>query len=177
MAKKVARTSKNPLEGENRPPPSPAQIAALAICARYGNKPDELLEILHDVQHQLGYVPEETLPVIARALNRSRAEVYGVVTFYHDFKRHPIGKHVVKICRAESCQAVGTDELCRHAEQSLNTRLGGTTGDGSITIEQVFCLGNCALSPAVMVDEKLYGMVDPKRFDEIVAGLNKEAAE
>ena len=121
MAKKVARTSKNPPEGEI-PPPSPAKVAALAICERYGNRPDELLEILHDVQHQLGYVPEETLPVIARALNRSRAEVYGVVTFYHDFKRHPIGKHVVKICRAESCQAVGTDELCRHAEQSLENK-------------------------------------------------------
>ncbi|HXE01901.1 MAG TPA: NAD(P)H-dependent oxidoreductase subunit E [Hyphomicrobium sp.] len=176
MAKKVARPNKKPPEAESRPP-TPAEIAALATCERYGNKADELLEILHDLQHQLGHIPEETLPIIGRALNRSRAEVHGVVTFYHDFKRHPIGKHVVKICRAESCQAVGTDELCRHAEQSLNTRLGGTTGDGSITIEQVFCLGNCALSPAVMVDEKLYGMVDPKRFDEIVAGLNKEAAE
>lgn len=176
MAKKVARTPKNQPEGDSKPP-SPAQVAALATCERYGNKPDELLEILHDLQQQLGFIPEETLPVIARALNRSRAEVHGVVTFYHDFKRHPIGKHLVKICRAESCQAVGTDELCRHAEQSLKTNLGGTTGDGAVTIEQVFCLGNCALSPAVMVDEKLYGMVDAKRFDEIIASLNTEAAE
>src|SRR6185295_12880567 len=126
MAKKVARPNKKPPEAESRPP-TPAEIAALATCERYGNKADELLEILHDLQHQLGHIPEETLPIIGRALNRSRAEVHGVVTFYHDFKRHPIGKHVVKICRAESCQAVGTDELCRHAEQSLNTRLGCTT--------------------------------------------------
>jgi len=176
MAKKVARTPANAREDES-PVPSPAEVAALAACARHGNKPDELLEILHDLQHQLGYVPEVTLPVIARALNRSRAEVYGVVTFYHDFKRHPVGRHVVKICRAEACQAMGTDKLCSHAERSLKTKLGGTTADGAVTIEQAFCLGNCALSPAVMVGEKLYGMVDPKRFDEIIASLNKEAAE
>jgi formate dehydrogenase subunit gamma len=176
MAKKVARTPANAREDES-PVPSPAEVAALAACARHGNKPDELLEILHDLQHQLGYVPEVTLPVIARALNRSRAEVYGVVTFYHDFKRHPVGRHVVKICRAEACQAMGTDKLCTHAERSLKTKLGGTTADGAVTIEQAFCLGNCALSPAVMVGEKLYGMVDAKRFDEIIASLKKEAAE
>jgi formate dehydrogenase subunit gamma len=176
MAKKVARTSANVRGGES-PAPTPAEVAALAACARHGNKPDELLEILHDLQHQLGHVPEATLPVIARALNLSRAEVYGVVTFYHDFKRHPVGKHVIKICRAEACQAMGTEQLCRHAEQSLKTKMGSTTPDGAVTIEQVFCLGNCALSPAVMVGETLYGMVDPKRFDEIIASLYKEAAE
>ncbi|MBS0239744.1 MAG: NAD(P)H-dependent oxidoreductase subunit E [Proteobacteria bacterium] len=159
------------------PAPTPAEVAALASCARHGNKPDELLEIFHDLQHQLGYVPDATLPVIARALNRSRAEIYGVLTFYHEFKRHPVGKHVVKICRAEACQSMGTDALCQHAEQSLCTPLGGTTADGMVTIEQVFCLGNCALSPAIMVGEKLYGKVDPKRFDEIIGGLEKEAAE
>lgn len=156
---------------------TPAEISAVAICARYGNKPDELLEIFHTMQHELGYVPEATLPAIARALNRSRAEIYGVLTFYHDFHRHPVGKHVVKICRAEACQSMGTDELCRHAEQSLNIPLGGTTANSSVTIEQVFCLGNCALSPAIMVGEKLYGRVDAGRFDEIIAGLEKEAAE
>jgi formate dehydrogenase subunit gamma len=153
------------------------QIAAVAICARHGNKPDELLEIFHELQHELGYVPEETLPVIAKVLNRSRAEIYGVLTFYHEFHRHPVGKHVVKICRAEACQAMGTDALCQHAESKLNVPLGGTTADGVVTIEQVFCLGNCALSPAVMVGQKLYGKVDPQRFDEIIAGLEKETAE
>lgn len=176
MAKKTTRSSAGPREPEG-PPPTPAEVAALAVCARHGNKPDELLEILHDLQHQLGYIPEATLPVIARALNLSRAEVHGVVTFYHDFKRHPIGRHLVKICRAEACQAMGTDDLCRHAESSLKTKLGGTSPDGSVTIEQVFCLGNCALSPAVMVGEKLYGRVDPQRFDEIIADLDKVAAE
>jgi formate dehydrogenase subunit gamma len=156
---------------------TPAEVAALAICAQHGNRPDELLEIFHELQHELGYVPQETLPVIARALNRSRAEIYGVVSFYHDFKRHPVGKHIIKICRAEACQSMGTAALCANAEKSLNTPLGGTTADGSVTIEQVFCLGNCALSPAVMVGEKLYGKVDAQRFDEIIAGLEKEAAE
>lgn len=176
MAKKADKRNGSPT-AQTMPAPTPAEVAALAVCAGHGNKPDELLEIFHELQHQLGYIPEATLPVIARALNRSRAEVYGVLTFYHEFKRHPVGKHVVKICRAEACQSMGTETLCQHAEQSLRTKLGGTTSDGSITIEQVFCLGNCALSPAIMVGEKLYGKVDPKRFDEIIGALDKEAAE
>jgi len=176
MAKKVAGTTAKGT-GREGAAPTPAEVAAIAACSRHDNKPDELLEILHELQHDLGYVPDSTLPVIAHALNRSRAEIYGVVTFYHDFKRHPVGRHVIKICRAEACQSMGTDNLCRHAEQSLKTPLGGTTSDGVITIEQVFCLGNCALSPAIMVGERLYGKVDPKRFDEIVADLQKEAAE
>jgi formate dehydrogenase subunit gamma len=176
MAKKAGKQP-NGSRADHSPAPTPGEIAALAACARHGNKPDELLEIFHDLQHQLGYVPDATLPVIAKALNRSRAEIYGVLTFYHEFKRHPVGKHVVKICRAEACQSMGTDALCQHAERSLRTPLGGTTADGMITIEQVFCLGNCALSPAIMIGEKLYGKVDPKRFDEIIGGLEKEAAE
>lgn len=176
MAKKAGKQA-NGSRADQSPAPTPVEVAALAACARHGNKPDELLEIFHDLQHQLGYVPDPTLPVIATALNRSRAEIYGVLTFYHEFKRHPVGKHVVKICRAEACQAMGTEKLCQHAEHSLHTRLGGTTADGSITIEQVFCLGNCALSPAIMIGEKLYGKVDPKRFDEIIGSLAKEAAE
>ena len=115
--------------------------------------------------------------MIANALNLSRAEVHGVVTFYHDFKREPQGRHVIKICRAEACQAMGTNKLCEHAEKSLKTSMGHTTADGSVTIEQVFCLGNCALSPAIMIGERLYGKVDPKRFDEIIASLTNEAAQ
>jgi formate dehydrogenase subunit gamma len=176
MAKKAANKS-NGAPTARSPAPTPAEVAALAVCARHGNRPDELLEIFHELQHHLGYVPDATLPVIASALNRSRAEIYGVLTFYHEFKRHPVGRHVVKICRAEACQSMGTDALCQHAESSLRTKLGGTTADGSITIEQVFCLGNCALSPAIMIGEKLYGKVDPKRFDEIIGSLQKEAAE
>lgn len=176
MAKK-AGNKPNGSTTADKQPAAPEEVAALSICARHGNRPDELLEIFHELQHHLGYVPDATLPVIATALNRSRAEIYGVLTFYHEYKRQPAGKHVVKICRAEACQAMGTDALCRHAENALKTKLGGTTADGTITIEQVFCLGNCALSPAVMVGEKLYGKVDPKRFDEIIGALEKEAAE
>jgi formate dehydrogenase subunit gamma len=173
MAKKSAKPSPS---HEARAPSSAADIAALAVCAAHGNKPDELLEILHALQHRLGYVPEPVLPVIANALNLSRAEVHGVVTFYHDFRRQPAGAHVIKICRAEACQAMGTDTLCRHAEKSLQTEMGGTSKDGKVTIEQVFCLGNCALSPAILIGDKLYGKVDAKRFDEIVANLGKETA-
>ena len=155
---------------------SPVEVKALAVCAAHGNKPDELLEILHGLQHDIGYVPETALPVIANALNLSRAEVHGVVTFYHDFKREPQGRHTIKICRAEACQAMGTDHLCRHAVTSLKTEMGSTSKDGKYTIEQVFCLGNCALSPAILIGDKLYGKVDPKRFDEIVADLGQETA-
>ena len=176
MAKKAGKQP-NGSRADQPQVQTPAEVAAIAVCARHGNKPDELLEIFHELQHQLGYVPDATLPVIASALNRSRAEIYGVLTFYHEFKRHPVGKHVVKICRAEACQSMGTDALCQHAEKSLRTKLGDTTADGSVTIEQVFCLGNCALSPAIMVGEKLYGKVDPKRFDQIIGALDKEAAE
>lgn len=156
---------------------SAADVKALSICAAHGNLPSELMEILHDLQHALGHVPESTLPVIANALNLSRAEVHGVVTFYHDFKRAPGGQHTIKVCRAEACQSMGTDHLCHHAEKTLNTKLGGTSPDGKVSLEQVFCLGNCALSPAVLVGDKLYGKVDTKRFDEIVANLGKETAQ
>ncbi len=173
MSKKL---NSPPASTQVKAPANPAGMIALAACAAHGNKPDELLEILHAVQHQLGYVPESTLPVISNALNLSRAEVHGVVTFYHDFKREPQGRHTIKICRAEACQAMGTDKLCDHAEKKLGTEMGGTSKDGKYTVEAVYCLGNCALSPAVMIGDDLYGKVDPKRFDEIVASLGKEVA-
>lgn len=160
------------------PPASPApavEAHAIAICAAHANKPDELLEIMHDIQHELGHVPESVLPVLATALNLSRAEVYGVVTFYHDFHRHPVGKHVIKICRAEACQAMGTEALCDHAQKTL-AKFGSTSTDGKFTIEAAYCLGNCALSPAMMIGETLYGKVDATRFDAIVGKLAKETA-
>ncbi len=173
MAKKP---NSPPASAQVKAPANPADMKALAVCAAHGNKPDELLEILHAVQHELGHVPESTLPVIASALNLSRAEVHGVVTFYHDFKREPQGRHTIKICRAEACQAMGTDKLCEHAEKKLGAEMGSTSNDGKYTVEAVYCLGNCALSPAVMIGDELYGKVDPKRFDEIVASLGKEVA-
>jgi formate dehydrogenase subunit gamma len=174
MAKKAAKTPKS---DEPAKPVSPADAAALAVCAEHGNKPDELLEIFHTLQHRLGFIPDSTLPMIANALNLSRAEVYGVLTFYHDFRREPAGRHVIKICRAEACQAMGTDRLCRHAEQKLGVSMGETSGNGAYTLEPVYCLGNCALSPAILIGDRLYGKVDESRFDRIVDGLNKEAAE
>lgn len=167
-----AREPDNPVA-----PPGPAEIAALAVCARHGNKPDELLEIFHELQEQLGFIPEATKPVIAKALNLSRAEVHGVMSFYHDFRSAPAGRHVIKICRAESCQAMGTDQLCEHAEKKLGVAFGETTNDRSFTLEPVYCLGNCALSPAMLIGNRLFGKVDAKRFDAIVASLNREPAE
>jgi len=156
--------------------PPQTEEKARAICEAHGNRPDELLEIFHAVQADLGFLPEQALPVIAEALNLSRAEVYGVLSFYHDFRREPPGRHIVKICRAEACQALNTEEVCRHAEQRLGTRFGETSPDGEFTLQAVYCLGNCALSPAMMIDGDLFGCVDKKRFDAIIADLDKEAA-
>ena len=143
--------------------------AAREIALRYGNKPDALLEILHDLQEELGFVPEAALPALAKALNLSRAEVHGVVTFYHDFRREPAGRHVIKVCRAEACQSMKGNELAQMIERYLNVKLGQTTADGAITVEAVYCLGNCALSPAIMVDDKLVGRIDAAKFEKIVA--------
>jgi formate dehydrogenase subunit gamma len=143
--------------------------AAREIALRYGNRPDALLEILHDLQEHLGFIPEAALPALAKALNLSRAEVHGVVTFYHDYRREPAGRHVIKVCRAEACQSMGANELVAMIERFLKVKLGQTTADGAITLEAAYCLGNCALSPAVMVDDKLVGRVDAKKFETIVA--------
>ena len=143
--------------------------AAREIALRYGNRPDALLEILHDLQEELGFVPEAALPALAKSLNLSRAEVHGVVTFYHDYRREPAGRHVIKVCRAEACQSMRGNELVSMIERYLQVKLGQTTADGAITVEAVYCLGNCALSPAVMVDDKLVGRVDAKKFETIVA--------
>jgi formate dehydrogenase subunit gamma len=146
-------------------------VAATAIALRHGNKPDALIEILHDLQADLGFIPDAALPVLAKALNLSRAEVHGVVTFYHDFHRKPAGRHVIKVCRAEACQSMGADALAATIRKSLKVAFGETTLDGAITVEAVYCLGNCALSPAVMVDDRLVGRVDEAKFNRIVAEL------
>jgi len=158
-------------------PSAGSETLARTICAAHDNRPDELLEIFHELQHELGYVPEETLPVIANALNRSRAEIYGVLTFYHEFRRTPGGRHTIKICRAEACQAMHTQQLCHHAEEKLRVKFGETTADGQFNLEAVYCLGNCALSPAVMIDNELYGCVDKERFDSIIADFDRGAAQ
>lgn len=134
-------------------------------------RPGPLLLILHRIQDTFGYIARESVPTIASMLSLSRAEVHGVISFYHDFRMEPRGRNLVKVCRAESCQAMGANALAEHACERLRVNFGETTTDGAFTLEPVYCLGNCACSPAVMVNDVLYGRVDAKRFDEIVGSV------
>ena len=139
--------------------------AVLAVTARLKDQPGALLPILHGVQQALGHVPEGAVGLIARELNLSRAEVHGVVSFYHFFRTRPGGRQVIYLCRAESCQAMGAVALEAHVKQRLGVDFHETTADGAFTLEPVYCLGNCACSPALLVDEELHGRVTPARFD------------
>src|SRR5215470_14017374 len=130
--------------------------------------PGALLPVLHALQDEFGYIDKSAVPLVAEALNISHAEVHGVITFYHDFRYTPPGKHVLKMCRAESCQAMGCEGMIRHVENRLGTKLGGTTDDRLFSLEPVYCLGNCALSPAVMLDGKLYGRVSSDVADSLI---------
>ena len=145
------------------------QIAEI-LTAHQGRE-GAMLPILHDIQAAFGHVPQSCLPQIAKALNISKAEVHGVVSFYHDFREVPAGAHIVKLCRAEACQAVGADRIAAHARASLGVDWHGTTSDGRVTLEPVFCLGLCACGPAAMVDGRLIGRVDEARLDGLLAGV------
>lgn len=149
---------------------APADLSAqvAAICAAHLGREGPMLPILHDVQHAFGHVPEAALPVIALALNVTTAEVHGVVSFYHDFREAPAGRHVVKICRAEACQAMGANDLADAAKARLGVDWHGTTTDGSVTLEPVYCLGLCACGPAALVDGVVVGRVDKARLDAIL---------
>ena len=140
----------------------------LAIVARHQGRPGPLIEILHDVQRSLGCVPAEAVPILAGALNLSRAEVHGVVTFYHHFHSAPHGRRVLRLCQAEACQSMNAAALAKHAQQSLGIGFGETTADGAITLEAVYCLGLCACSPAAILDEEVHGRVTPARLDELL---------
>jgi formate dehydrogenase subunit gamma len=133
--------------------------------------PGATLPMLHALQDRFGYVDPAAIPLIANALNLSRAEIHGVATFYHYFRHEPPGAHVIELCRAEACQSMGCRDLETHAETRLGIAMGETRQDGRATLQPVYCLGNCALSPAVMIDGKLHGRVDAKRFDALVAAL------
>jgi formate dehydrogenase subunit gamma len=146
-----------------------AQVAE--ILADHAGREGPLLPILHDVQAAFGHVPQAALPQIAKALNISKAEVHGVMSFYHDFRAEKAGAHVVKLCRAEACQAVGADRVAAHAKGALGVDWHGTTADGRVTLEPVFCLGLCACGPAAMVDGRLVGRVDEARLDGLLAGV------
>ncbi len=150
--------------------PSEARIVEAALQAG-ADRPGALLPILHAIQDRAGYIPPAALPVIGRRLNLSRAEVHGVVSFYHHFRSVAPGRHVVRICVAESCQAMGAADLSAHAQRTLGIGFHATSADGRFTLEPVYCLGNCACSPAMLVDGELQGRVDAPRFDAIVADL------
>ena len=138
------------------------------LIARHRGKPGPLLLVLHAIQDELGYIPAEAVPLVAEGLNLSRAEVHGVVTFYHYFRQSPPGKHIVQLCRAEACQSMQAERLAEHAQQRLKIGFHETTADGRFTLEPVYCLGNCACSPAMMIDGHLYGRVTATRFDELL---------
>jgi formate dehydrogenase subunit gamma len=152
-----------------KPNPANESDTVRRIVADLKDRPGPLIEVLHAVQAALGYVPADAVPILAESLNLSRAEVHGVVTFYHFFRETPPGRHTVSVCRAEACQSMGAEALVAHAKDRLGVDFHQTTADGQFSLEPVYCLGNCACSPAAMIDGRLYGRVTPQRFDELIA--------
>ena len=150
-----------------------SQETVSAIVARLKDLPGALLPVLHAVQEAIGYVPSAAVPAIAEGLNLSRAEVHGVISFYHYFRETPPGRHTIHMCRAEACQSMNQPALEAHAKNALGVDFHGTTANGAFSFEPVYCLGNCACSPAIMVDGELYGRVTPERFDAILAQWEK----
>jgi formate dehydrogenase subunit gamma len=148
--------------------PWDAQRAA-EIIAEHRSVEGPTVVILHALQRVFGYVPEPAIPMIASALNLSRAEVHGVFTFYHDFRKEPAGRHVLKLCRAEACQSAGGDALAARAEAKLGVSIGNTTADERVTLEPIYCLGLCAIAPSAMLDGRVVGRLDEARLDALVA--------
>ena len=143
---------------------------ASTIIGGFDNRPEMLVQILHAFMDRFGWISDDAIRQLADELNLSRADVHGVVSYYHDFRTAPPGKHVVKICAAEACQAMGSRKLAEHASKSF--RLDLHESNDKVTLEPVYCLGNCACSPAIMVDGKTFGRVSAERFDDIVAALD-----
>lgn len=141
------------------------------------HKPGALLPILHGIQDRLGYIPPESVPMIAEALNQSRADIHGVISFYHQFRSTAPGQHTVEICRAEACQSMGARQLETHVKHTLGVDYHGTTTDRSITLESVYCLGNCACAPSVRVNDQIIGRVTPEKFDGLVDELRSQKLE
>ena len=139
-----------------------------AIVSDHKGLEGPLMPILHATMHAFGHVPEAAVPVIAEALNLSRAEVHGVVTFYHDFRRKVPGKHVLKLCRAEACQSMGCERLVKRAEDRLGVTCGHTSADGRVTLEPIYCLGLCATAPSAMLDGKIIGRLTEKKLDALL---------
>jgi formate dehydrogenase subunit gamma len=146
---------------------------ALPIIRELKDLEGPMLPILHAIQAEFGYVPEDVKPVIARELNLSRAEVHGIVTFYHEFRDQPAGRHVLKLCRAEACQSMGSDRVADRVRQLLGIDFHQTTLDGAVTLEPVYCLGLCACAPAAMLDDEVYGRVDEHSLAEMVEEIRR----
>ncbi|MEB8387417.1 formate dehydrogenase subunit gamma [Rhodobacteraceae bacterium KMM 6894] len=149
-------------------PPLPNDDEIDAILAQHKQREGPLLPMLHDLQAQYGHIPAPAIARIAHMLNMTRAEVHGVVSFYHDFRERPAGRHVIKICRAEACQSVGGDVMAEESLAKLGLDWHGTTPNGALTVEPVYCLGLCACGPAAMVDGKVVGRLDAPRLERIL---------
>jgi formate dehydrogenase subunit gamma len=147
--------------------------AARTIIAGKQSMPGALLPILHALQEEFGYIDREAEPLIADILNVTRAEVHGVVTFYHDFRHTPPARHVLKLCRAEACQSTGGDKLAAHAEAKIGIALGGATADGRVSLEPVYCLGLCAVAPSAMLDGRVIGRMDEEKLDALLAEVDR----
>jgi formate dehydrogenase subunit gamma len=154
---------------DSRHPWDRAKVAAIIDDLKH--RPSPLLLILRRIQDELGWVPADTVPLIASALRLSRAEVHGVISFYHDFKHAPLGLNVIKLCRAESCQAMGAVALADHVKIRLGIDFGQTTADHNFTLEAVYCLGNCACSPAAVINGELVGRATAHRLDQAISDL------
>jgi len=139
------------------------------ILARRAEEPGALLPILHELQEVLGFVPQEALPQIAAGLSLSRAEVHGVVTYYHHFRTEKPGRHVLQMCRAEACKSMGADALIAHAEKQLGCKLHEQTADGAFSLEPTFCLGLCSSSPSLMLGDEVHARMTPAKFDALIA--------
>lgn len=144
------------------------------IIAEGKTRPGALLPILHEIQHALGYIPADAVPLIADGLNFSRAEVHGVISFYAHFRQEATGKHVVQLCRAEACQAVGAEALAKHAKAALGCDFHETTADGAFTLEPVFCLGYCACGPSMMIGDDVHARVSTEKFDRLLQAKRGE---
>ncbi|MCF8005944.1 MAG: formate dehydrogenase subunit gamma [Methylovulum sp.] len=153
--------------------PSTIQTTVQDVISALKDKPGALLPILHGIQDALGYIPSDSVPSIAQALNLSRAEVHGVMSFYHYFRSTPPGQHIVQVCRAESCQAMGSEALEQHVKTRLGIDYHETSADGKFTLEPVYCLGNCACSPAITINNDVYGRVTSAEFTNLIDGLEK----
>lgn len=149
------------------------EIVEAAVESHRG-KIGALLPVLHGIQDKLGHIPSESVPMIASAMNLSRAEISGVMGFYHDFRSEPAGEHILHLCRAEACQAMGSRELEEHVRKRLDIDYGETTADGLFTLEPVYCLGNCSCAPSVRVNDDLHARVTPESFDSLIGQLEAQ---